>query len=69
MVNQSEDLSKGAKMFYKTSKKMDSSCCKIFWMYINKIHTININLLTSILLKSKFIMAKWSMLYFTIGNV
>jgi hypothetical protein len=48
MVNQSEDLSKGAKMFYKTSKKMNSSCCKIFWMYINKIHTIKINLLTSI---------------------
>lgn len=30
MVAKSEDLSKGAKTFYKTSKKMNKNCCLIF---------------------------------------
>jgi hypothetical protein len=30
MVAKSDDLSKGAKMFYTTSKKMNKSCCLIF---------------------------------------
>ena len=30
LVAQSDDLSKGAKMFYKGSKKMNKSCCEIF---------------------------------------
>jgi hypothetical protein len=32
MVEKSNDLSKGAKMFYTTSKKMNKSCCSIFWL-------------------------------------
>ena len=30
MVAKSNDLSSGAKTFYKTSKKMNKSCCTIF---------------------------------------
>ena len=29
LVEKSKDLSEGAKQFYKTSKKMDKSCCQL----------------------------------------
>ena len=29
LVSKSKDLTEGAKQFYKTSKKMDKSCCQL----------------------------------------
>jgi synaptobrevin family protein YKT6 len=34
MVAKSNDLSKSAKAFYKTSKSANSSCCVIFWKFV-----------------------------------